>query len=59
MVELWRLVPGLADPAGVSFQSVNFPTRYLRHNNSVLRIDPITSGSSTVDKQDATFRVGY
>ena len=105
--QLWRLVPGLADPAGVSFQSVNvpsrylrhsnyamvlnvndgtslfrsdatfyrvagfadaswtsfrsynFPTRYLRHANSVLRIDPITSGSSTTDKQDATFRVGY
>ena len=103
----WRLVPGLADPAGVSFQSVNFPTRYLRHSNFaivlntndnsaifradatfypvagfadaswtsfrsfnfpdrflrhsnfVLRIDPITSSSSTLDKQDATFRVVF
>jgi hypothetical protein len=101
----WRMVPGLADPAGVSFQSVNFPTRYLRHanfavvlnvndntatfradatfyrvagfadaswssfrsyNNStrylrhsgfLLRIDPISASSSTLDKQDATFRV--
>jgi len=103
----WRIVPGLADPAGVSFQSVNFPTRYLRHANFamvlnendstaafradatfypvagfadatwtsyrsfnfpdrflrhanfVLRIDPITTGSSTTDKQDATFRVVF
>ena len=26
----WRLVPGLADRAGVSFRSVNYPDRYLR-----------------------------
>jgi hypothetical protein len=100
----WKLVPGLADSAGVSFQSVNYPTRYLRHynyalqldvndgtstfagdatfyrtagladsswasfrsynnptryirhSNYVLRIDPI---STTTEKQDATFRVGY
>jgi hypothetical protein len=103
----WRLVPGLADAAGVSFQSVNFPTMYLRqasfalvlatndntagfrsdatfvkvagfadpswtsfrssafpdrfirHSNFVLRIDPITASSSTTDKQDATFRIGF
>jgi len=103
----WRLVAGLADPAGVSFQSVNFPTMYLRqsnlalvlntndnsatfrgdatfyrtagfadstwtsfrsfsvagrfirHFNFALRLDPITSSSPTVDKQDATFRVGF
>ncbi|MEW2045549.1 glycoside hydrolase family 43 protein [Streptomyces sp. NPDC005476] len=100
----WKLVPGLADAAGVSFQSVNYPTRYLRHynyqlqldvndgtstfagdatfyrtagladsawasfrsynnptrhirhSNYVLRIDPI---STTTEKQDATFSVGY
>ena len=103
--QLWRMVPGLADSAGVSFQSVNFPSRYLRHSdyairldandgtatfradatfarvagladaprssfrsynfpdrylrhaNYVLRIDPVGSGSSAVDRQDATFRV--
>ena len=103
----WRIVPGLADPAGVSFQSVNFPTRYLRHANSALvldvndntatfradatfyrvagfadagwssfrsynnptrylrhygfalRIDPISTSSSTLDRQDATFRIVY
>ena len=105
--QMWKMVPGLADPAGVSFQSVNFPTRYLRHSyyelvlntndnttvfkadatfypvagfadaswtsfrsynyptryirhaNYVLRIDPISSSSTTAAQQDATFRVGY
>jgi len=28
--------PGLADPAGVSFQSVNFPTMYLRQSSFAL-----------------------
>jgi hypothetical protein len=103
----WRIVPGLADAAGVSFQSVNFPAMYLRHANSVLvlntndnsalfkadatfhsvpgladsgwtswrshnfpdryirhagyvlRTDPVSSSSSSTDKQDATFRVGH
>lgn len=27
----WRPAPGLADPSGVSFQSVSHPTRHLRH----------------------------
>lgn len=50
---------GLADTTWTSFRSYNYPDRYLRHSNYVLRIDPITSGSATTDKQDATFRVGY
>ncbi|MFF1301471.1 AbfB domain-containing protein, partial [Streptomyces sp. NPDC058307] len=29
---------------------------YIRHSNYVLRIDPV---STTTEKQDATFRVGY
>ncbi|WP_238412034.1 glycoside hydrolase family 43 protein [Saccharothrix deserti] len=105
--QLWKIVPGLADSAGVSFQSVNFPNMYLRHENYalvlatndntsvfrsdatfhrvagfadsswtsfrshnfpdryirhagyVLRIDPISSSSSSSAKQDATFRIGY
>nr|WP_307821414.1 AbfB domain-containing protein [Micromonospora humidisoli] len=28
---MWRMVPGLADSAGVSFESVNRPGNYLRH----------------------------
>ncbi|WP_305790105.1 glycoside hydrolase family 43 protein [Symbioplanes lichenis] len=55
----FRRTPGLADSTWTSFQSYNFPDRYLRHSNYVLRIDPLTSSSSTTDKQDATFRVGY
>ena len=32
----WTIVPGLADPAGISLRSVNFPDRYLRHANYAL-----------------------
>jgi hypothetical protein len=52
-------VAGFADAAWTSFRSSNFPDRYLRHTNSVLRIDPITSGSAATAKQDATFRIEY
>lgn len=52
-------VAGLADSGWTSLRSYNYPTRYVRHSNYVLRIDEITSSSSTTDKQDATFRVGY
>ncbi|NEA64595.1 glycoside hydrolase family 43 protein [Streptomyces sp. SID12488] len=47
---------GLADSSWASFRSYNNPTRYIRHSNYVLRIDPI---STTAEKQDATFRVGF
>jgi hypothetical protein len=47
------MVPGLADPAGVSFQSVNFPTRYLRHFNYALRTD--VNDGTAVFRADATF----
>jgi hypothetical protein len=49
----WRIVPGLADAAGVSFQSVNFPNMYLRHANSVLVLN--TNDNSALFKADATF----
>ena len=49
----WRIVPGLADPAGVSFQSVNFPTRYLRHYNFALRLD--VNDNTATFRGDATF----
>ncbi|HKT05980.1 MAG TPA: glycoside hydrolase family 43 protein [Rugosimonospora sp.] len=52
-------VSGFADSSWTSFRSYNYPTRYIRHSNYVLRIDPITSSSSSTDQQDATFRVGY
>lgn len=49
----WKLVPGLADTAGVSFQSVNYLTRYLRHYNYALQLD-VNDGTSTF-AGDATF----
>jgi non-reducing end alpha-L-arabinofuranosidase len=51
--QMWRLVPGLADSAGVSFQSVNVPTRYLRHSGFAMRLDP-NDGTATF-RADATF----
>lgn len=50
----WKLVPGLADPSGVSFQSLNQPTRYLRHSFYQLRLD--ANDGTTRFAQDATFR---
>jgi Alpha-L-arabinofuranosidase B (ABFB) domain/Glycosyl hydrolases family 32 N-terminal domain len=49
----WRMVPGLADAAGVSFQSVNFPNMYLRHANFVLGL--ATNDNSAAFRADATF----
>ncbi|MDI1460983.1 glycoside hydrolase family 43 protein [Catellatospora sp. KI3] len=51
--QLWQLVPGLADAAGVSFQSVNNPGRYLRHFNYALRLD--ANDNSSIFRADATF----
>jgi hypothetical protein len=49
----WRLVAGLADSAGVSFQSVNNPTRYLRHFNYEIRLD--VNDNTATFRADATF----
>nr|WP_246107549.1 AbfB domain-containing protein [Saccharothrix saharensis] len=49
-------VAGLADSSWTSFRSHNFADRYIRHADYVLRIDPI---STTADRADATFQVGY
>lgn len=51
--QLWRMVPGLADAAGVSFQSVNVPDRYLRHSGYALRLD--ANDNTTTFRADATF----
>ena len=50
---MWTIVPGLADPAGVSFRSVNYPDRYLRHSNYALVLNA-NDGTSTF-AADATF----
>ncbi|GIF77685.1 hypothetical protein Asi02nite_72030 [Asanoa siamensis] len=51
--QLWRMVPGLADSTGVSFQSVNVPGSYLRHSGYVLRLDP--NDNTATFRADATF----
>ncbi|MGY2875054.1 hypothetical protein ACVW00_002244 [Marmoricola sp. URHA0025 HA25] len=44
---------GLADPSCVSFESVNRPGSYLRHENFVLHLQP--DDGSSLFAQDATF----
>jgi hypothetical protein len=51
--QLWTLVPGLADPAGVSFRSVNFPDRYLRHYSYALVLN--ANDGTSAFAADATF----
>lgn len=51
--QLWRMVPGLADPNGVSFQSVNVPGSYLRHFDYALRLAP--NDNTATFRADATF----
>ncbi|MGD8400879.1 MAG: AbfB domain-containing protein [Bacillota bacterium] len=48
----FKKVTGLADNSGFSFQLYNDSSRYIRHYNYYLRLDPI---STTLDRQDATF----
>ncbi|MCD0443988.1 glycoside hydrolase family 43 protein [Glycomyces sp. A-F 0318] len=49
----WRLRPGLADASGVSFESVNYPGRYLRHVDYAVGL--VQNDGSTQFAQDATF----
>ncbi|GAB3981174.1 glycoside hydrolase family 43 protein [Plantactinospora veratri] len=51
--QMWRMVPGLADTAGVSFESVNRPGSYLRHSDHAIRLDP--NDNSATFRADATF----
>ncbi|GAB1510404.1 glycoside hydrolase family 43 protein [Actinophytocola sp. KF-1] len=51
--QLWRMVPGLADATGVSFESVNYPGQYLRHYDYAVRLDA-NDGTATF-RADATF----
>lgn len=44
--------PGLADPSGVSFQSFNYPDRFLRHRDFDLHVEPRDSANLAAD---ATF----
>lgn len=49
----FNIVPGLADASCYSFQSKNYPGRYLRHFNNVIRLD--TLENTTTYQADATF----
>ncbi|NJP99675.1 glycoside hydrolase family 43 protein [Streptomyces zingiberis] len=49
----WRLVAGLADPAGVSFEAVSAPGSFLRHSGYALRLD--RNDGSAGFAGDATF----
>jgi hypothetical protein len=53
--EEFFMVSGLAtdDPSAVSFESINFPNRYLRHRNGEIWLDDCDG--STLFKADATF----
>ena len=50
----FRVVAGLADSNGVSFESVNFPGRFIRQNNDEVLLD--LNDSTAAFAQDATFR---
>jgi hypothetical protein len=49
----WRLVPGLADAAGVSFESVNFPGRFLRHSGFTMIL--AANDNTALFRADATY----
>src|SRR5262249_4747440 len=48
----FTVVPGLADSGGISFQSVNFPDRFIRHRDFHLFPEP---ADGDLARQDATF----
>jgi non-reducing end alpha-L-arabinofuranosidase len=49
----WRLRAGLASASGVSFESVNFPGRFLRHRNYVVGLE--ANDGTALFAADATF----
>ncbi|GAB3171062.1 hypothetical protein GCM10027059_38710 [Myceligenerans halotolerans] len=49
--------PATIDLGRASLESVNYPGRYVRHQDWLGRIDPVTSSSTSLTKQDATFTV--
>jgi hypothetical protein len=50
----FRRVPGLADPAAVSFRSTNYPDRYLRDVGGRLKLERISGANA---HREATFHV--
>jgi hypothetical protein len=57
---LKEVVPGgVTLPVGTtrSFQSVNYPDRYVMHRNWLGYVEPVSASSSALTRQDATFTV--
>lgn len=50
----WKVVPGLADPAAVSLESVNYPGHYLRRKGNGVWSDALTDDDAF--RADATWR---
>jgi hypothetical protein len=48
------MVPGLADSSGVSFRSLNFPDRFLRHRDFHLFVEAV---NDDLGHKDSTFRL--
>ncbi|MDX2045896.1 MAG: AbfB domain-containing protein [Chitinophagaceae bacterium] len=49
----FRIVTGLSDPTGISFEAIDYPGHYFRHANFLLRLDPFVN--DVTYKDDATF----
>jgi hypothetical protein len=54
----FRLVPGLASDDDVSFESINYPGYYLRHQNFRIKLQRLSDDANPdLFQRDATFRI--
>ncbi|MDM5276216.1 glycoside hydrolase family 43 protein [Paenibacillus silvae] len=50
----FRIVPGLANTSGISFEAINYPGYFLRNNNGSILL--VKNDGSAAFKNDATFK---
>ncbi|WP_427180277.1 AbfB domain-containing protein [Paenibacillus sp. TC-CSREp1] len=50
----FRIVPGLANTSGISFEAINYPGYFLRNNNGSILL--VKNDNSAAFKNDATFK---
>ncbi|WP_256974957.1 AbfB domain-containing protein [Paenibacillus amylolyticus] len=50
----FRIVPGLSNATGISFESMNYPGYFLRNNNGNITL--VKNDGSTTFRNDATFK---
>nr|WP_186323207.1 glycoside hydrolase family 43 protein [Paenibacillus xylanexedens] len=50
----FRIVPGLANSSGISFEAINYPGYFLRNNNGSILL--VKNDGSAAFKNDATFK---